>query len=45
MIVVNYKDKDIVSKAGEFHHFNNTRTEGQYHIYSKYVTFIPRIHY
>jgi hypothetical protein len=45
MIVDNYKDKDIISKGGEFYFVNNTRTEGQYHIYRKYVTFISRIHH
>jgi len=45
VIVANYKDKDIISKAGEFYLVNNTRTAGQYHIYCKYVTFNPRIHH
>jgi len=45
MIVANYKDKDIISKAREFYFVDNTRTEGQCHIYRKYVTFIPRIHH
>jgi hypothetical protein len=45
MIVANYKDKDYINKAGEFYFVNNVRTEGQYHIYRKYVTFLPRIHH
>jgi len=45
MIVANYKDKDIISKAGEFYFVNKTKTAGQYHIYRKYVTFNPRIHH